>query len=97
MASEYQGRPAAANGRAIGPVGTLGRVSLGRVFLGATVVAGTNGGLQWHELALGLVAAPAALLGWQLARLRWTSERLDATGPVGFALNFAIGAPFFIA
>ena len=53
-------------------------------------------GLQWHEVALGLVAAPAALLGWQLVRLRWTNERLDATGPVGFALNLAIGTPFFM-
>ena len=48
-------------------------------------------------MPLGLVAAPAALLGWQLVWLRWTSERLDATGPAGFALNFAIGAPFFMA
>ena len=83
--------------RAIGPVGTLGRLLLGLVFLGGTVVAGTNGGLQWSELALGLVAAPAALLGWQVVRLRWTTERLDATGPLGFAANFAIGIPFFMA
>ena len=46
MASEHQGRPASADGRAIGLVGTLGRVLLGIVFLGATVVFGTNGGLQ---------------------------------------------------
>ena len=97
MASEHQQQSASASRRAIGPVGTLGRVLLGLVFLGGTVVAGTNGGLQLHEVALGLIAAPVAMLGWQLIRLRWTTERVDATGPVGFALNLAIGAPFFMA
>ena len=95
MARENEAQPASAGGRGIGRVGTVARVLVGLAFLGGVVVFGTNGGLQWHEVALGLVAAPVAMLGWQLLRLRRTAEQLDATGPVGFALNFVIGTIFF--
>ena len=95
--SERRQSPGPSSGRAIGPVGTFARLLLGSVFVGATVVAGTQGGLQWGEVALGLVAAPVVLLAWQVVRLRWTTERLDATGSIGFAVNFLIGAPFFMA
>ncbi len=94
--SEPQAATAAEVGRAIGPIGTIGRLLLGAVFLAGAVFAGTNGGLQWNELALGIVAAPVVLLGWQFVRLRWTTEQLDATGPIGFAVNFAIGIPLFM-
>ncbi len=97
MTYENEAQPTSAGGRGIGPVGTVARVLVGFVFLGCAVVFGTNGGLQWHEVLLGLIGAPAALLAWQLIRLRWTTGQLDATGPIGFALNFAIAAPFFMA
>ena len=84
------------NRRSIGLIGTLGRVVLGVVFLAIPVVAGTKGGLQWYEAALGLLVAPAALLGWQLIRARWSSRPMNATGPAGFAVNFVIGAVFFM-
>ncbi len=64
-------------GRAIG---TVGRLLLGVVFLAGAAFARTNGRLQWNELALGIVAAPLVLLGWQVVRLRWTTEQMDATG-----------------
>ena len=67
-------------GRAIGPIGTVGRLLLGVVFLAGAAFARTNGRLQWNELALGIVAAPLVLLGWQVVRLRWTTEQMDATG-----------------
>ncbi len=95
MTHENETQPAFTGGRGIGRVGTVARVLVGFVFLGGAVVFGTNGGLQWHEVALGLVAAPAALLAWQLIRLRWTTGQLDATGPIGFCLNCAIAAIFF--
>ena len=94
MANKTEKRPA--NGRAIGIVGTVGRLLLGLVMIGGAIAFGTNSGLQWYEASAGIVVAPALLLGWQLVRMRWTAERLDATGTVGFIANFAIGAPFFM-
>lgn len=95
MTHENEAQPTSEGGRGIGRGGTVARVLLGFVLLGGAVVFGTNGGLQWREVALGLVAAPAALLAWQLIRLRWTTGQLDATGPIGFCLNCAIAAIFF--
>ncbi len=83
-------------GRAIGPIGTAGRAALGVAFFLVVLLIPEGGALRWYEAALGLTAAPAVLIGWQLARLRWTTEPLDATGPVGFALNFVIGTVLFV-
>ena len=95
MASEGKGR--GADRRAIGVAGTAGRLVLGVVFLGAAVVYGTDGGLQWYEVALGALAGPVGLLSWQLARTRWNSDRMTATGSVGFVVNFAVTVPFFMS
>ena len=83
--------------RAIGIVGTAGRVVLG---LGFLYLAFTDGGkpewgLQWQGPLLGLVAFPLALLAFQALRLRFTTDTLNATGPIGFAVNFAIGAVLY--
>ncbi len=83
--------------RAIGVAGTIGRVVLG---LGLLYLAFTDGGkpvwgLQWQGPLLGLVAFPVALLAFQALRLRFTTATLNATGPVGFAVNFAIGAVLY--
>ncbi len=83
--------------RAIGVAGTIGRVLLG---LGFLYLAFTDGGkpewgLQWQGPPLGLVAFPVALLAFQALRLRFTTASLNATGPVGFAVNFGIGAVLY--
>ncbi len=83
--------------RAIGLVGTAGRVLLG---LGFLYLAFTDGGkpewgLQWQGPLLGLVAFPVALLAFQALRLRFTTSTLNATGLIGFAVNFGIGAVLY--
>lgn len=83
--------------RAIGVIGTIGRVLLG---LGFLYLAFTDGGkpeweLAWQGPVLGLVVFPAALLLFQAVRLSFTNETLNATGGLGFCLNFAIGAVLY--
>ncbi len=83
--------------RAIGVAGTIGRVLLG---LGFLYLAFTDGGkpewgLQWQGPLLGLVAFPVAVLAFQALRLRFTTSTLNATGPIGFAVNFGIGAVLY--
>ena len=83
--------------RAIGLVGTAGRVVLG---LGLLYLAFTDGGkpewgLQWQGPLLGLIAFPAILMLGQALRLRFTTATLNATGPIGFAVNFGIGAALY--
>jgi len=83
--------------RAIGLVGTAGRVVLG---LGLLYLAFTDGGkpewgLQWQGPLLGLIAFPAILMLGQALRLRFTTATLNATGPIGFAVNFGIGAVLY--
>ncbi len=82
---------------AIGTFGTIGRIVLG-LFLVTVPVWGPawwGNGVQWHEAALGLVGFPAAVLVLQFARLRYTTEQLQATNGLWFCLNFAIGAALF--
>ena len=84
--------------RAIGTAGTIGRVILGLFltlvpFWGPTWWAGE--GLQWYEAALGLVGFPAAVLLFQWIRLQYSTERLDATGALGFCVNLGIGIVLF--
>ena len=83
--------------RAIGVAGTTGRVVLG---LGLLYLAFTDGGkpewgLQWQGPLLGLVAFPVAVLAFQALRLRFTTATLNATGPIGFAVNLGIGAVLY--
>lgn len=77
--------------RSIGIVGTIGRACLGLVGLYLAYFIG----IQWLDLLLGFVVFPFALLAWQRWRLRTTQAKLNATGPVGFTLNFAISLILF--
>ena len=84
--------------RAIGVAGTIGRVLLG---LGLLYLAFTDGGksewgLQWQGPLLGLIAFPAVMFLGQSLRLRYTTSPLNATGPIGFAVNFGIGAVLYL-
>ena len=84
--------------RAIGTIGTIGRVMLGLVLILVPVWGPAwwgGDGLHWYELALGLVAFPALMLLFQWVRLQTTTERLDATGGLGFCINLAIAIVLF--
>ena len=83
--------------RAIGTIGTIGRVMLG-LFLILVPIWGPawwGDGVQWHEAVLGLVGFPAVMLALQFARLQYTTEQLQATNGLWFCLNFAVGAALF--
>ena len=84
--------------RAIGAIGTVGRVIVGLLLILVPVwgPAWWGGeGLQWHEAALGLVGFPAAVLLFQWLRLQFSTERLEATGHLGFCVNLGIGIALF--
>ncbi len=79
--------------RAIGPGGTIARLVVGPAFIAAAFVVGE---FEWYSPLLGLVGFPLVLTIGQRLRTRWAPGRLQATGPLGFFLNFAIAVPFFI-
>ncbi len=83
--------------RAIGLVGTIGRVLLGLAFiyLAVTDFGAPEWELAWQGPVLGLVVFPAVLLLFQAVRLRFTNETLNATGGLAFCLNLAVGAVLF--
>ena len=75
--------------RAIGPIGTLARVLAGvGVFVLAFLIDGDE--ISWRDALLGLGGFPAVLLLAQLVRLRFSQAPLQATGPVGFAVNAVV-------
>ena len=85
--------------RAIGVVGTIGRLVLGSGLLYLAITGFGDGAweLQWQQALLGLGVFPAVLLLSQALRLRYfSSATLSATGPVGFCLNFAVGFALFV-
>lgn len=85
--------PARVGGRRrIGPLGTAARVSVAVVFL----APGAGGRFDPEDFLAGLVVFPAILLGWHWWRSRRTPARLDATGPVGFAVNAAVFAALYL-
>lgn len=85
--------PAGVGGRRrIGRLGTAARVAVAAVFL-APVAAGR---FDPEDFLAGVVVFPAILLGWQWWRSRRKLPRLDATGPVGFALNAAVFAALYL-
>ena len=77
--------------RAIGMVGTFGRACLGCFFLYTAYLYGV--GLL--DVVLGIIIFPVVLLLWQQWRSRQTVEPLNATGPIGFVVNFAIAIILF--
>lgn len=84
--------------REIGAVGTSARVIVGLFILALGVLGGrvavTNGhvqsGFEPLSVALGLLAFPGVLLGWQWIRAGNTPTRLMATGPGATALNMLV-------
>jgi hypothetical protein len=87
--------------RAIGAIGTVARIIVGLWFLGSVVLGQHRTGFVPTPWILGLVGFPALLLAGQWLRARRTPTRLQATGPLGFALNavvfFALYLTFWYA
>jgi hypothetical protein len=76
--------------RRIGLVGTAARVAVALWMLGSVVHGHFSSGFVWPAWALGLVGLPALLLALQWLRARRDPARIQATGPVGHALNVAV-------
>ena len=76
--------------REIGPVGTAARILVGALLVGSVLQGHLARGFHPSAWALGLLGFPAVLVGLQWLRARRTPTRLEATGPVGHALNLAV-------
>jgi Na+/proline symporter len=76
--------------RQIGPVGTTARIIVGALLVGSVAQGHLARGFHPSAWALGLAGFPAVLVGLQWLRARRTPARLEATGPVGHALNLAV-------
>ncbi|HET7465566.1 MAG TPA: hypothetical protein VFL29_02765 [Candidatus Dormibacteraeota bacterium] len=46
--------------------------------------------LPWWQVLIGLVAAPVLIAAAQLVRTAFARDRLEATGPLAAAINFAV-------
>lgn len=90
--------------RQIGAIGTAARVVLGFVLLLYGLLGGQlvviNGhvrtGFEPLTLVLGVVVLPVMLLAWQWLRARRDPSRLQATGPVGTAINMLVVLALFL-
>jgi hypothetical protein len=76
--------------RRIGPFGTAARILVGALLLGSVVQGHLTRGFHPSSWALGVIGFPAVLVGLQWLRARRAPARLEATGPVGHALNLAV-------
>jgi hypothetical protein len=87
--SDLHQQPAARH-RSIGPIGTTARVLVGLALLGSVTWGHLARGFHPWSWALGLLGLPGLLVAVQWLRARRTRTRLQATGPVGHALNLAV-------
>lgn len=81
--------------RSIGPVGTLARIIVGGGLIALALwnPEPWNGrGFEWYDPVLGLIAFPAVILAAQWLRTRFATEVLEATQPIAYCLNIALGA-----
>ncbi|MBJ7601321.1 MAG: hypothetical protein DLM67_15765 [Candidatus Nephthysia bennettiae] len=83
--------------RRIGSFGAGARLVVGVVLLGSVLGGELRavGGLVTASLLLGLVGFPSVVLASQWLRARRDPSRLDATGPLGTALNTGMVAVLF--
>jgi hypothetical protein len=84
--------------RRIGPIGTTIRVLVGLALLALAYLnqpAGVVGGLQVHDLVIGLVALPALSVAVGLGARRYLNGPLRLTGIAGTAVNLGALAVMF--
>ncbi|MDQ4037642.1 MAG: hypothetical protein M3313_04660 [Actinomycetota bacterium] len=84
--------PSVTHRRAVGPLGTVARIVLGLILI-ATVVTGHFQPLAWTA---GIVAFPAIVIAAHWIRLRRNPAHIEATGPIGFAVNLAVVLVLFL-
>jgi hypothetical protein len=78
--------------RRIGPIGTASRVLAGLALLYLAMSdGGRSWGLRWYDVALGLGVFPAVMVGVGLAARRFAGAPVRFTGPLGLAVNAALG------
>jgi hypothetical protein len=85
-------------GRRIGPIGTVIRVLIGLALLTLAYLnkpAGLVGGLQLHDLLLGLIALPAASIAVGLLARYFLDGPLRFSGATGTAVNLGVLAALF--
>jgi hypothetical protein len=89
MAADPSSRPTTTGEREIRVAGTIARLIVGAIFVGSVIPGHMR---AFHPLPwiLGLVVFPGLALGSQWLRVRYTSSRLQATGPVAQLLNIAV-------
>ena len=75
-----------------GPVGIVGRIALGLVFVGLALLWRNP---DWQDAVVGLIAMPALVLVGVLLWARHSSRPLRAVGPFGHAVNLAVLVPLF--
>jgi hypothetical protein len=83
--------------RQIGPFGTSVRIVIGALLVGSVVQGHLARGFHLSAWVLGLLGFPAVLVGLQWLRARRAPTRLEATGPVGHALNLAVFLALYLA
>jgi hypothetical protein len=82
--------------RAIGPIGTAGRVlaAIPLIYIalvdGPPFADGFGWALTWYDVVLGLLVLPGIMVGLGLAARRFASGQVQFTGPLGVALNLAV-------
>ena len=76
--------------RGIGPAGTVARLVVGLGLLTSVTWGHLARGFHPWSWALGLLGFPLLLIAAQWLRARRTPARLEATGPLGHALNVAV-------
>lgn len=77
----------------IGPAGRLARAGVGLALVALALFWRDP---DWQDVLLGLVIAPALVLGAMAWRARRSPEPLRATGPAGHAANVAIAIALFV-
>jgi hypothetical protein len=83
--------------RKIGPLGTAARIVVGALLVGSVAQGHLARGFHLSAWVLGLVGFPALLVGLQWLRARRTPTWLEATGPVGHAVNLAVFSVLYLS
>ncbi len=77
----------------IGPIGRVARLGVGLALISLALFWRDP---DWTDAVLGLIVAPAVVLGAMAWRAHRYPVPLRAVGPLGHAINLAIGIPLLV-